>query len=359
MRLKKILALTISSAIILQSSQALADGKDLAIGLGLGLLLNEIGRQGQNNGARRHRSDELLGPVGGERTGKRTKTPQQIAQEEAKRLRVEAERAEVADIQSRLNMLNFSAGDVDGRPGNQTTSAIRAFQQSLGHPQTGSLTAEQKAMLVASTSPSVAPANANSGQNVPGLTEASGQPPAAMAPITTANNDPFANATPLLPRPGNLDIGPSASPPQTGPTSDAGAAQGQEAVDVFGVYPGMKADQAQSALKNAMGADGCNATATSIVCVLASQTMNDQVVVGITAPDDGALVHTVIRTVKLQSPVPRAGIEKKMRETYPTLVSAPDSVAASGEQCVSAAQILRANDFSALRDWVQSGQPPL
>lgn len=357
---------------LFQGTQAFADGKDLAIGVGLGLLLNELNKPARGSG-RRHPSDTNLGPVEQQRP-RQEKSREQIAQEAARRQKIEAERAEVADIQSRLNMLNFDAGRVDGKSGGRTTNAIRAFQQSLGHPQTGSLTAEQKAILVASTSPSAVPPVAPA-QNIPGFAGTPEQLAPPMDPIAAA--DPFANATPLLPQPGNLDLGqsqgqlpaqpqiqaPVQPPAQTpgGATVDpAGSAglpgQGDE-IDVFGVYPGMTGEQALAAMKTAMGAERCSTTATSISCQLDSQTMSDQVVIGLTDPADGALVHSVIRTVKSHPPVPRANIDQRMRDTYPTLVEAPDGIAASGQQCIAIAQGLRVDDFRPLKEWIVSGQP--
>ncbi len=61
-------------------------------------------------------------------------------------------RADVVDIQSRLNQLGFDAGTPDGIPGKRTRAAVRGFQQSIGSNPTGKLTQSELAILYQQTS---------------------------------------------------------------------------------------------------------------------------------------------------------------------------------------------------------------
>ncbi len=45
--------------------------------------------------------------------------------------------AEAADMQRRLNAMGYNAGPVDGRPGNQTRTALRNWQRNVGLPADG------------------------------------------------------------------------------------------------------------------------------------------------------------------------------------------------------------------------------
>lgn len=51
------------------------------------------------------------------------------------------------EAQIALARLGFSSGSIDGVPGDQSASALRAFQQSLGLPETGQLNDESRAAL--------------------------------------------------------------------------------------------------------------------------------------------------------------------------------------------------------------------
>ena len=52
-------------------------------------------------------------------------------------LSVKTEKIDVAKVQSDLKNLGFDPGPADGKPGNQTTQAIRKFQKAVGKTQTG------------------------------------------------------------------------------------------------------------------------------------------------------------------------------------------------------------------------------
>lgn len=331
----------LSSILIFSGSPALADGKDVLIGVGVGLLLNGMQQQ---HGGRRHPSDRLEGPVGRQRQGMRAPRPQRgerdLRQEAERRERQRQEQAEVSEIQSRLNTLHFNAGNPDGKAGNQTKTAVSAFQQSLGHPQTGVLTAEQKAMLIAMTSGA---ASTLAPQSVAAQ-------PVQPATAAATTEDPFANATPLLPQPSNLDLANTITP---GP--NAGSPQFE--VSIYGVRPGMGRDAALSAFKTKLGVENCQATETSITCKQVNATYKDEVVAGVTEASDGALIHSVIRKTEFSTPYPRASIDEKMRASYPALVASSDGIVTEGSSCRQAIQDVRAHQFAPLTDWIGSEQP--
>lgn len=55
------------------------------------------------------------------------------------------------EIQRRLNLLGYDAGNPDGRFGPRTRSAIAAFQSGIGHPTTGKITQNEVAILYEKT----------------------------------------------------------------------------------------------------------------------------------------------------------------------------------------------------------------
>lgn len=316
-----------------------AGGRDAAIGLGvgvgLGLLLNEMSKGGPRNP-----NDRMIGRV--PEGGRKVKSQAQLAAEREQRQR---ETQEVTDVQTRLKALNFYSGSADGKTGPQTRAAISAFQQSLGQSGTGVLSPDQKSMLIASTTSQPTAPSATALQ--PLATSAS-----ALAPLgqntQVSPQDPFANATSMLPEPGNL----AAQDEPLSAVADTGNPS------VLGVSPSMEADEAFTKLASVRDTEWCNRTASAIVCSASDAAFTDEVIVGITAPDDGARVHTVIRTTKFATAVARAAVEGKVHENYPALVAAPGSAVASGNSCAPAMQAFRSDDFSALKQWIVSGASP-
>jgi N-acetylmuramoyl-L-alanine amidase len=57
--------------------------------------------------------------------------------------------AQIAGVQGRLRNLGFYVGDLDDRLSDDTREAIRAFERFLGRPETGDLTDDLRAELVA------------------------------------------------------------------------------------------------------------------------------------------------------------------------------------------------------------------
>ncbi len=62
----------------------------------------------------------------------------------------QAQRQQTRDVQTALNFFGFPAGAVDGAMGPNTRNAIRAYQQAMGFPVTGTLDATQRDFLIGS-----------------------------------------------------------------------------------------------------------------------------------------------------------------------------------------------------------------
>jgi peptidoglycan hydrolase-like protein with peptidoglycan-binding domain len=337
MKARKTVSLLAAAAFFFTSIQAEAGSRDVAVGLGvglgLGILFNEATKP--RTGGPRHRPP---------------KSPEQLAAEQAERDRKAAEMAEMADIQSRLNTLHFNAGPADGKAGGKTTAAIRDFQRSLNQPATGELTPSQKSVLIASTT--TVPAEPATASNLQPLA-----PGSQSAPFSP--QDPFANATPMLPQPASLTPAPVAAPAPSAATASPSpvSARLDTSVSVLGVRPMMDGEEAYAALKSAQPNEWCSKSASAIICRVSNTTMTDEVIVGVTQSVDGLRVHSVIRTMQFATPVSRSAIDGQMRQSYPTLSVAENGVSASGSDCDRTMQTFRANDFQALKQWLTSNQP--
>jgi peptidoglycan hydrolase-like protein with peptidoglycan-binding domain len=344
---KKLCSLFVATVFLCAGNQAAAQPRDaamgLGLGLGLGLLLHEALKPKAEDGPR-NPNDTNLGPRSQRR---QVKTPDQVAAEQEEQQRRAAEIAEMADIQSRLNTLHFDAGPADGKAGGKTKTAIKEFQRSLNQPATGELSLSQKSMLTASTTAATAsPATASSLQPL--------TPTNSAAPFSP--QEPFANATSMLPQPASLT--PAQAP--LSPSADAPSpvsAHVDASVSVLGVSPMMGGEEAYAALKSVHPNEWCRKTAAAIVCRSSDTTMTDEVIVGMTQAANGARVHSVIRTMQFTTPVARSAIDGQMRQSYPALSVAENGVSASGRDCDRTMQSFRANEFQALKQWLTSSQP--
>ncbi len=97
------------------------------LGLGTAIIINQAAQQNQQQ--------RYQGGV------RRAPAPGQYGDEVAKRVAAKRE------IQRRLNMLGFQAGQPDGSYGPQTRDAIAAFQRSVGHRPTGKITEQEITLL--------------------------------------------------------------------------------------------------------------------------------------------------------------------------------------------------------------------
>jgi peptidoglycan hydrolase-like protein with peptidoglycan-binding domain len=59
-----------------------------------------------------------------------------------------AQVAAAKELQGALNHFGYDAGPVDGAPGRRTKAAVAVYQGSLGHPQTGEITAVEQQLLL-------------------------------------------------------------------------------------------------------------------------------------------------------------------------------------------------------------------
>lgn len=108
--------------------------KGIGVGVGIGIggvIISDAIRRGQQRAPRRARSQVRAGSGGGD---------------------VEASESEIETVQRALQHLGFDPGSIDGEIGSRTRSAIRAYQESVGLPVTGTLTAPVKERLL-QTSP--------------------------------------------------------------------------------------------------------------------------------------------------------------------------------------------------------------
>lgn len=293
------------------------------------------------------------------------------AEELAARERAAAETRMIADIQTRLNALQFNAGKPDGQPGGQTKTAIRAFQASLGQPQTGTMTDDQYVMLKAATTPQPPTATAVAPQApAPGLSSGSiasggvtsgGVSSGTMttgslpAPAQAAPTQPLA-AQPLAAQPPPAQpVSARAQPVAAGAAAPSATADGgMPNLDIFSVRPLDRASDARQRLKTA-GFSTCRDAGSALVCSTTSDTVTDTVVVGLTSAQD-AQVYAVMRTVRLKVAADRGSVLARMRERYALLVDAPDRLLASGEACRQAALPLLHGGLASIQQEISSGK---
>jgi hypothetical protein len=253
----------------------------------------------------------------------------------------------MAAIQSRLNALNFNAGQPDGKPGSQTRKAIREFQASLGTAQTGVLTEQEKSMLIASTSSPSSPSPASAQAPLTALAPLdpnSNSSQAATQPAPVPSQLPPLSST--LPTPGNLAIGGgSATNAETTP-DDA----------IFGVKPLQSSEDAHRALSDANISSSCQDGENAIICVKQGAQLTDEITVGTVKLDSTSIVHTAVRTMTFNPPMERSKIVSLLNGKYPQLMSSPDRISSSSAECSQFAQPYRAGDFAKLKEWVKSGR---
>ncbi|TAX64131.1 peptidoglycan-binding protein [Rhizobium leguminosarum] len=344
----------ISAALVFSvatTSTARAGGRDVAIGVGIGVLLDRL--MTQPTGPRHGGSPERPRP--------KRPDPERDAARAEERQRAQAEVAEMRDIQTRLNVLNFSAGTPDGKAGPQTRTAIRAFQQSLNMPETGELDDNQKNMLISTTSTAAA-APAPTG-DLPAIGRSASMP-SANTPATGFQNNLPAPATPLTisnPSDGNANAsltGASAtlpgSLPLSGLVSGSGTAE-PPAVSILGVQPLISGDDALAKLQAASAAEDCDRQPAAIVCHIDTQAFSDEITVGVMRRENGGLVHTVLRSMTFNQPIDRPTLEGKLVESYPALMASQNHSVSSSAECGEIADQFRADDFSLLKNWIASG----
>ncbi|WP_371344806.1 peptidoglycan-binding protein [Ancylobacter sp. IITR112] len=292
----------------------------IAIGIGVGAITGAIIREQQ-------RQPRYPAPAPKSRaTAPRAPSAEEIAARQAESERIAMEQARVKDIQARLNMLNFDAGTPDGKAGERTRGAVRAFQASIGVPATGDLSADQYAMLRSSTSgqpqsPSVAEAQ-------PALTPLREQPSEAIPPLVVA---------------------PNAGPPATTPRPAL------PDVAIFGVKPLDRPDDIKAKLADA-GLSVCREKRSSIVCSNHTDALSDIVTVGLSDATEQR-AYVVLRETRFKEPRPRAQVEERLRGSYAALLDRDGSTLSSGELCSQQFQALQGNDgLEAFRAAVVDGR---
>lgn len=113
----------------------------------------------------------------------------QPGQQEIVPLQVEAD--QIRDMQQKLNQQGFSAGQVDGLWGPNTSAALRRYQARNGLQQTGELDQKTLAVLGANSATPAAAASSTQGVTIPG--------PTNVAPVATSGRVLGTNPTSAAP----------------------------------------------------------------------------------------------------------------------------------------------------------------
>ena len=108
----------------------------------------------------------------------------------------------IAEVQTALNRLGFNVGSVDGRPGQQTTRAIRMFQRAYGYIDTGQMRGQHIGALMTmadwvSTRPGVFVVPVDQRRKLSSPEDAFFQPVNVFPSLTYANGYHFAAANHL------------------------------------------------------------------------------------------------------------------------------------------------------------------
>lgn len=281
-------------------------------------------------------------------------TPPQTNAQRAERAR---QREETKQIQTRLNMLGFDPGGIDGGMGPNTKRAIRQFQGSIGHAETGILTQEQTAILFARSN----------GSNMAGPVEANYPPPPAAyqpGPERAALPENMPSDTMGLPM----------EDPTSGNTADLGAngyqrssstISGQDAPtasfngtppDVLGIGLGTDAPSARTKLE-AAGLTSCTETGQQLVCKTENNTLKDTVTLAYTRLEAETRIHTILREIAFNQPVDRRHVLSKLGESYPDLVAAPDHRVFASRDCETLAGPSGGVVMDGIMSWSKQAAP--
>lgn len=183
-------AVTVASLVTLQPAPVKAnDGiKGLAIGVGLGVIVNEIAK---GNKKKNKKKVYKKAPT--------TKKKKVATGPRATIGTFKTTRSEVKDYQTRLNMLGFNTGTPDGVAGKNTRTGVSAFQQSIGAQPTGRLTEAEAARLKAMTGTPTQPATTATTQmaSTGGQVQQPGNAFALAATQQPANQQVVNSAIPL------------------------------------------------------------------------------------------------------------------------------------------------------------------
>ncbi|WP_346893480.1 peptidoglycan-binding domain-containing protein [uncultured Roseibium sp.] len=267
-------------------------------------------------------------------------------------------REETKQIQTRLTVLGFNPGGIDGGMGPKTRRAIGQFQASIGHPETGVLTQEQTAILFARSN--------GTDTAGPVQTNYPSPPPAAYQP------EPDRAALP-----GNMPsdtMGLPMEDPTSGNTASLGAdgyqrssstISGQDAPtasfngtppDVLGVGLGTDAPSARTKLE-AAGLTSCTETGQQLVCRTENNTLKDTVTLAYTRLEAETRIHTILREIAFNQPVDRRHVLGKLDESYPDLVAAPDHRVFASRDCETLAGPSGGVVMDGIMSWSKQAAP--
>ncbi|AXS40699.1 peptidoglycan-binding domain-containing protein [Breoghania sp. L-A4] len=291
---------------------------------------------------------------GGRRQNVRRTTPQESAASRAERARV---RQETVEVQTRLGMLGFDPGPVDGAMGRQTRTAIREFQASIGHRVTGRLSEEQLAILYSRTNEPVSPTEANY-QMPPS------PPPYQPAPQRVELPENAPRDTYNLPM----------QDPTSGRTADAGTLTDQFSSatidggaiggatfegtppEVLGIRLGGDAPGARAKME-AAGFSACTETGRQLTCQTSNAVLKDTVTLAYTRNEAETKIHTITRTIKFNQPVAREHVIDKLAQSYPDLIDAPGHRRFASRDCASLAGPSGGVVIEGIMSWSKQNTP--
>lgn len=267
------------------------------------------------------------------------------------------QREETKQIQTRLMMLGFNPGGIDGGMGPNTRRAISQFQASIGHVETGVLTQEQTAILFARSN----------GSDTAGPVQTNyPPPPAAYQP------EPDRAALP-----GNMPSDTSdldMEDPAFGNSADLGAngyqrssstIPGQDAPtasfngtppDVLGIGLGTDAPSARTKLE-AVGLTNCAETGQQLVCKSENNSLKDTVTLAYTRLEAETRIHTILREIAFIQPVDRGHVLSKLADSYPDLVAAPDHRVFASRDCETLAGPSGGVIMDGIMSWSKQAAP--
>ncbi len=247
--------------------------------------------------------------------------------------------SETQDIQMRLNMLGFDAGNPDGVSGRRTRNAIRQFQISIGAYASGKLDNRQIAKLYELTTPQQ-PATVVTPVITPVVTAA---PVATPAPVVTTApaqqiniNVPAAAPAPAPVATANIItntqvLALTANPATKNETkvSPKTTLSVLDPTNLPAVH-GLTVERFEHDVKGLLekvGYQSCNAEETRTTCTLERDTLSETV--NVLTQDEK--IYGLQREVQFKNPAPRAAIMGKLLDAYPAL-SHFENMTASGDK---------------------------
>jgi len=273
----------------------------------------------------------------------------------------EIDATRMRDIQVRLTGLGHNTGGIDGKKGPMTRRAIGDFQTTLGHSRNSGLSEDEYQMLVSLTTttepdipPMVIPAIPNNGNDTrmsPGFAEnipVEQQP----SPNRQLPESPFGDVNSTYPTAQNDLLSDSINN-----VHRVRALIEDASFNVYGINLLYTKSQAMEKLAS-RNISNCRTTTTSIACSNNVPGLSETITVGFTKVQNLEKIHTISRTIQLQTRTNRNDVLKQFRAAYPRLVDAENQMIASSDSCKTKAGEFRKHSSAKLERWMNSGAAP-